>query len=535
MTRIPAIAMAAAGAALLGGGCLSSSRVDRLVQSAVIGKAGAVPSSEQTITDAFQPRAPAAPASAPIALDLSTALTLAARHSRALQTQRERLYLQGLDTLAARRSFGPQYDGTLDYVLAWPSDADRTAEGALKANVSQILPSGGTLALGAGASALTHPGGGTNGTDRYRNTASASLAQPLLQGAGREASHEAETQAERELLYQLRSFTLDRQDFSIGLLGSYFSLLIDQANVVNTRTNLDQAVFLRRRSEAMFSVRKAKIDDVLRARQNELTASNSLLSAEIGLAIKVSRFLVELGLPADTPASLTGHVPEPIPLPLDEPACVALALERRLDLQTERNRREDAERHVRIARNALLPQLDAVGDAQVTGQSQDSATDQDYEHVLSASLRLDLPLDKRAERDALRRRRIQLDQAARALEQRCDEISIEVIESVRRLQVQEQTVRMQRENMSLAERNVRATMLRFKNGEADNLTVVDAQDSLLNANNSYIRALADYAQQRVTLLRNIGLLDVAADGRLIELAADRTSPPRPVFEAGAAP
>ncbi len=517
----------AGGIALLVSGCLSARSVDRLVARSVADKAAAVPDSSNAVRDATAAIQPTNILTAPVSLDLRTALDLAARHSRSLQTRREQLFLQGLDTLAVRRSFGPQLAGTVEYLLHRPSDAARHADGALDLTVSQKLPLGGTLSANAGGD-VTTVSGGTNGADRYGSTAGISLTQPLLQGAGHEASHDPEIQAERQLLYQVRAFALDRQDQALAVMRGFFGLLIEQANVANTRTNVEQAVFLRRRSEAMFRVRKAKVDDVLRARQNEIIASNAMTSAGIALDTKISQFLADLGLPVTLPVVLAGSVPDTKPLPLTQDACLALALERRLDLHTEQDRLADAERRVRVARNALWPRLDAVGSAALNGRSPDSWGAADYEHLLTAGLRMDLPLDKRGERDAWRRARLLADQAARALAEKRDAIRVQVADGVRRLALQEQTVRMQRENQSLSERNVRATLLRFRNGEADNLAVVTAQEALLNANNSYIRALAGHAEQRAALLRAVGLLDVGPDGALLELSADGGTG-RPVY------
>jgi len=514
----------AAALALLGGGCMSSRYVDRIVRDVVSNKAQSVAESSNTMEDAFAKIEDTNQVPASIAMDLATALRLATQYSRSLQTKRETLYLQGLDTLKVRRQFGPQYAGTLDYVLNWPSDASRNGGGGLGLTASQMLDSGGTLAAKAN-STTSFQNGGTNGTaDTYRNSAGVSFTQPLYQGAGYEASHELEIQAERQLLYQLRAFAMERQDFAIKMMNSYYGLLTEKANVDNTRTNVSQATFLRRRSEAMFKVRKAKIDDVLRARQNELIASNNLSSVEIGLDVKVSRFLMDLGLPVDTRVSLTGTVPDLRSDALDEETCIRLALDLRLDLMTERERVADAERHVRIAKNAMLPQVDAMGTAGVDGNSDDSLVDQDYENTLSAGVRMVLPLDKRNERDDLRRKKIMLDQSRRALSEKNDGIKVEIIDSFRRLKVQEQTVIMQKENTDLAERNVRATMMRFKNGEVDNLSVVAAQESLLSAKNTYIRELAAYAGQRVQLMRNMGLLDVRAEGTLVELPIPKEQP-----------
>ncbi|MDD5677489.1 MAG: TolC family protein [Kiritimatiellae bacterium] len=514
---IACIGMAGA-LALLGSGCMSSRYVDHIVREAVSDKAQSVVESSNTVEDAFAQIKDANQAPARIELDLNVALRMTARFSRTLQTQREQLYFQGLDTLATRRQFGPQYAGTLDYVLNWPENSSRNAAGSLNLQASQLLRHGGTLAANAGSSATAYQSGGTNGaTDRYNNFATLSLTQPLMQGAGYEASHNLAIQAEQNLLYQLRSLVRKRQELAIDTMATYYSLLIQSANVANTGTNLSQAIYLRRRSEAMFRVGKSKIDDVFRAIQNELTVSNSLEFTEINLATSTSQFLIKLGLPINTGVQLAGSIPDLKQVTLDEENCIRLALELRLDLMTARDNVADAERHVRIARNALLPQIDAMGTANLNGTSDQSPVNQDYESLLTAGVSMALPLDKRNERDMLRRKRILLDETQRALDEKIDTTKVAIIDSFRKLQLQAETVRMQKEVVRISTLNVRATQMRFETGKVDNSSVVTAQQTLLAAKNAYIVALATYEQERVQLLMDIGLLDVSADGTFIEL------------------
>ena len=79
------------------------------------------------------------------------------------------------------------------------------------------------------------------------------------------------------------------------------------------------------------------------------------------------------------------------------------------------------------------------------------------------------------------------------------------------------TVMIQKQNTTIAEKRARNALLRFKGGELSNRDVVEAENELLDARNAYSQALVDYELQRLRLLRNIGLLDVEANGDLREL------------------
>ncbi len=477
--------------------------------------ARSLPGQTNALADAMSAMAENRRLPAGMAVDLDEALRLGTRYSRALQGKREQLYLSGLDRLASLREFGPQYSGTLGYVLAKPGDGDDSRSTQLGLKASQILPTGGTLSAGADGRADA-ASGNTNDTT-YTRSVNAELRQPLLAGAGYEASHGALIQSERDLVYSLRAFALERQDFAVGIMKSYYSLLIQNSVLANTRQNVDQSTFLRRRSEALFRIRRAPSIDVLRSMQQELSASNTLNQAEAQYDVERRRFMIELGLSAEASVVITGRVPELRPLDLNMETCVVLALRQRLDLRTEEDRVEDARRNLRIARRALMPKVDAFGKAAATGESQDSVADGDMNDEYSAGIQMDLPLDKRSERDAVKRAMIALEAAERSLTEKRDTIRVSIMDSFSTLESSRQGAGIEFRNTQIAQRQADYAALRFRNGEADNRDVVDAQNQLLSARNTYVRSLVQYEQQRIQLLRDVGLLDVAADGTLVEM------------------
>ncbi|MEI6167123.1 MAG: TolC family protein [bacterium] len=453
-------------------------------------------------------------------LDLNAALRLATQYSRALQTRREELYLSGLDVLAAVREFEPQCAGTLDYVMAEKKTGSDKSLGGLELSTSVPLPFGGSLA--AKGTSLAASSNGLNSAN-YDTAAAIEVRQPLLAGAGYENSHDALIQANRNLVYSLRSFALDRQDFAIGVIQKYYGLVIQKAVLENTRMNVQQSTYLRQRSEALFKIRRAPSIDVLRSQQQELTARNTLSLNESALQIGLSRFLVEAGLPVDIPLKTGADIPAKKPLSLDQTSCIQLALTQRLDLKTMAEKRDDSQRRLRLARNLLLPELDLYGKAGTRAKDADSPASGEFTPDYVAGVTLELPLDKRAERDAIRRSTFECDAAERAVAEKEDLIRVEISDSFSKLLALSETVEINKRNIEITKKRSDFATYRFKNGDLSNRDVVEAQNDLLSARNAHVRALAQYEQQRLQLLRDVGLLDVDADGTLIEL-------PPPVLE-----
>ena len=130
---------------------------------------------------------------------------------------------------------------------------------------------------------------------------------------------------------------------------------------------------------------------------------------------------------------------------------------------------------------------------------------------------LTLPLDKRKERDAVKSAQIALAAASRSVTEKRDSIRVGIIDSFIQLKTLEQTSRIELKNTDIARRRADFAVLRFKSGELSNRDVVEAQNELLSARNAHVRALVEYEQQRLQLLRDIGMLDVQPDGTLAEL------------------
>jgi len=444
-------------------------------------------------------------------LDLDTALRLATRHSRQMQSRREQLYRSGMSLLGTERKFGILLGGTSAYVMQL--GAENTGTGSLDIDARRILPSGGSLSLSGQAGAAA--GGATNGTGTS-GSVSLRVDQPLLSGAGYGASHETLVQSRRDMLYALRAFALERQDFAIGIVNGFYDLVIRQAALENLRRNKEQSDSLLERTEAMFRVQRAPAIDVLRAQQQVLSAKNELARREVDFDIQLRRFLLTLGVPVHTPATLEGAIPPRQAVTADEDACIDTALRLRVDLKTVQDRENDARRRLRVARNRLLPELALYGEAKLEAADDPGGTDAGVADSYSAGVTLDIPLDKRDERDAVKAAQLDLAQAIRDRGGRADEVRLEVRDAFSRLRFLWNSVDIEAKNIEIAEKRARNALLRFKNGELLNRDVVEAENELLGARNAHVRAVVDYEIQRVTLARNMGVLDVAPEGTLVE-------------------
>ncbi|MBN2445310.1 MAG: TolC family protein [Phycisphaerae bacterium] len=455
-----------------------------------------------------------------LVIDLPTALAIAFEGSRQFQQEQESLYLEGLGFSLTRYNFGPILNSTISYL--WSDAEDQVGSDSHSADlgVSQILPLGGELSAS-----------GEIGGDRTQNyapfevrdehfdfasSAQVNLRQPLLRGLGYEVSHEQLTQGKRDLIYAVRSFELFREDLAISIAESYYNLVSSKRRLANDEQNYRDAVFDRKKAEALRQVDRNKDDDVFLAQRREIEAEDALLVARTDYDLAVDDFKIQLGMPTTRTVQIIDDDPPFSPVRIDPASAVLVSQYNRLDLHTLRDRVEDAERAVRIARHNLLPDLDLAADAKFDSEVGD--LDQADPQFWSASIgvTLEVPLDRKAERNAYRASLITLARTRRSLEERLDEIRRDILDQLRELQQLEKRIELQEKQVIFEQRAVAVTKLRYEAGNVDNRDLLDARQGLTNAQNALIDLKVRHFVARLRLRRNLGVMFVDEKGMWAE-------------------
>jgi outer membrane protein TolC len=140
--------------------------------------------------------------------------------------------------------------------------------------------------------------------------------------------------------------------------------------------------------------------------------------------------------------------------------------------------------------------------------------------LYQASLLLDLPFERTAERVAYRESYVALEQSVRALQALEDRIKIEVREGLRRLLADREGVRIQTEAVRLAHDRVRSTNLFLEAGRVQIRDVLDAQEALLQAQNALTAAMVSYRVASLEMQRDLGVLEVDTNGLWTEYQPD---------------
>lgn len=451
-----------------------------------------------------------------VRLSLRDALELAARLSRDYQARKEDLYLAALTLTLERFRWKPQWTGTLE---ASATDRPDNSSGGLSSDfsVSQLLDLGGKVTASLATDLLRFS------TGDPRTTATSLLAfeylQPLCRRAGRLVAREALTQAERDVVYAIRTFERFRKSFCVDVTSRYYRVLQQRDTVMNQWSNYKRIRQSRLDAEKLEREGEMPPLQVDQTRQDELRAEANWVRAVRQYREQLDEFKVFLGLPAEAPVELDPAEVDRLreaglrDVGLSPEEAVAIALERRLDLLTALDRVADAERAVKIAENGLAPDVDLKLTASVpTKEPTQFLRFEPSRGTYSASLSAGLPLRRVEERNAYRRALVGLERSRRAAEELREQVKLAVRQAWRTLQEAAASYRIERDSVALAQQRERAARELLRLGEATARDLLEANEALVNAQNALTRALVDHALARLALWRDTELLRVGEDG-----------------------
>jgi outer membrane protein TolC len=244
-------------------------------------------------------------------LDQNRAMEIALLDSREYQTQIELLYSTALDLSLAQYHFAPQWfarQGTTYSHFGsggFANGESNTLALAQDIGFTRALAAGGNLLVDLANSLIWEFSNG--GAHLNTTILTMSLVQPLLRGAGREVNLEALTQAERNLLYQVRTFARFRKQFWADTTttgNGYLSLLLDLQSIRNAQNNLKSQEQNYRLYQVLLEGGKVSTVQVDQVFRNFLSARLGVAQAEATLQTSLDFFKLRLGLPPRIPIEL---------------------------------------------------------------------------------------------------------------------------------------------------------------------------------------------------------------------------------------
>ncbi len=483
---------------------------------------------EQGLTTRGLPDPTNPPSASPVPLlSLSDALQIAAFNSREFQNQKESVFAAALSLDIEADAFRLSLAGAINTLLAGERGEETESlkwTGDTGVSVARKLEAGATLTTHLAFDVAKLLTGSRNSSLGLSFDAGATI--PLLRGAGRAVAREPLTQAERNLLYAIRRFERFKQEFAVRIASEYLSVLQQLQTVRNAAANLERVREAHARAVKMAEAGRIPNLQLDQARQDLLRAESRLNAVRQSFDSRLDGFKLTLGLPPDAQialleselTSLSEEGKEPFK-PFPEAESLRFAFENRLDLRNAADAVEDAERAVRLARDALRAGLTLKG----SFSTRDETPGTDWEAARNLSLDFrrnrwsvglgyDAPWERTAARNRYRESLIALDRAQRQYEELEDRVKMDIRNGFRNLEEAREAVRIQSLSVELAHSRVASVQLYLQAGRAEMRDLLEAQDALVSAQDALVSALVNRRLAELQFQRDIGSLRVASQG-----------------------
>ena len=472
-------------------------------------------------------------------LTADEAVRLAAENNLGIQIARFDPQIENLNIRQARAGWTPTLNSSMQQnsntsppnsFLSGAQGSLNTDQFSMTTDIQQLLPWGGTYAVGFDSARSTSNNFFSNFNPQLRSSLSLNYTQPLLRGFKIDNVRQQIqlSQKNREIADVSVRQTLTTTSWTVR--NAYWDLAYQIASLQVARQSLALAEESLRNTKARVEIGTTPPIDIVEAEAEVATRREAVILAEaqIGTAEDTLRALIYNPSMADF---WTIRI-EPTDLPPFEATTVDIddairnALDRRTDLEQTKKSMEANDVSIRFLRNQSLPDvsarfdygLSAIGGVQFVrapgiglapgevigeqsrglGSVMSDLLTNDFP-AWTASLNFSYPIGTSQQQANLARVRLQQTRSEAQLRNQELQVVTQVRQAARQVNTNQQRVQTTRASREFAERRLDAEQRKFAAGTSTNFLVFQAQRDLAVARNNELRAILDYNLSKVDL------------------------------------
>jgi outer membrane protein TolC len=295
----------------------------------------------------------------------------------------------------------------------------------------------------------------------------------------------------------------DARDLVVLAVGyNYLLAIADISRIESVSAQVNTAQALYNQASDQVQAGTSPAIDGLRAQVELKTRQQELIQAKNNLAIQKLALARVIGLAAGQQFELTDKSPyEPFAgMKLEE--ALQLAYDSRSDFKAASATVHSYEYSAKAAKAGYLPTISFSGDYGLAGEYDTLGT----HGVFDARGTLSIPIFQGGKvHGEVIEANAQLEQSRQRLENLRAQIDSDVRTAFLNLESSAEQVEVAKSNIVLAQQTLDQSRDRFIAGVADTVEVVQAQEQVASANDSYISALYSFNYAKISLARSLGL------------------------------
>ena len=311
----------------------------------------------------------------------------------------------------------------------------------------------------------------------------------------------ATERSSRENVAAVRFSYQDIRESVVLVVGAtYLQTIAASARMDTAEAQVQEAQALYNQAVDMRNVGISAGIDVLRAQVELQTRRQQLIAARNDFAKQKLALARTIGLPLGQDFTVTENLPYQPPEPITVDEIFQEALKNRPDFQAALSQVRAAELMTRAATAERLPSVSIYADYGLSGATPGSSLGT---FTTYAALNIPIFVGGRARGDA-QVAQAELNRSRQQAENLKGQIEQDIRNGILDLQAAADQVSVAMSNVDLAQRTLTQARDRFAGGATDNIEVIQAQEAVASANESYISSLYAYNLARVELARAAG-------------------------------
>jgi outer membrane protein len=403
-------------------------------------------------------------------------------------------------------------------------------------SVNALTPLGGTFSMSLSSTRTDSNSRATTINPRYSANLGFSYNQPLLRNFGPKITNRTIVIASNSLESSQVSFVNTVQNTIYSVIQSYWNLFYSVENLKVQRLGLQLSKELLAQNELSVEIGTMAPMDVLTAQADVASREAGILAAEASVKANEDTLKVLINLPAEEERGLREIITLDQPTIVDEKIeleqALAVAMDKRPDLQISRLNLKNTDINLSYAKNQLLPdfrlnaswtspglsgtQLIYAGNNPLTGDLIGTipgfATDAwkdafgfKYQNW-SVGLTLNIDLSDYLTKANYIQAKLSMDQAILSMTQQEQQVMQEIRNAVRSVQTSYKQVQAYKLSRELSEQKYNAELEKLRIGQSTDYLVLQYLRDMTSAKVSELNSIIGYNIAQAGLDRSMGVL-----------------------------